>query len=329
MINHFDCGTEAQVTTITNIINNFYRYLLYHDVCPEYTDAINAAREICDTANAELPLVNQAMQRLPDGFSTGCSTLHNGNFAGLSAGAQSWDGADDVGWSKEDAKAVLMAGIAAYGTDEQAEAANKAEAFDTVYQQDMDLEVVAVEMADNATRAFFEQAREEKTFLHTLGKLHCRRQVAQQSRQQGSEAEEPLVFWIVEDILCYCFVGMKIEANVRELDIGIKWLDSIKSVNASFYELLPNEFYDKNSSDGLPKEWYKRQRKIKEESEMADAVEAEAGEFQLGEDGGEEEVNLLACSTDPTPGQHLGEVDVVDCTPGPQEEGIVEEVVTV
>jgi hypothetical protein len=52
-----------------------------------------------------------------------------------------------------------------------------------------------------------------------------------------------MTLWVEEDILQYCAVGTKIEGEVRELDIGIKWLDSIRAVGPSFFEWLPNELY--------------------------------------------------------------------------------------
>ncbi|OBW68234.1 MAG: hypothetical protein AUREO_017170 [Aureobasidium pullulans] len=57
-----------------------------------------------------------------------------------------------------------------------------------------------------------------------------------------------MVLWIEDDILQYCSVGMKIEGEVRELDIGIKWLDSVRAISPSFFEWLPNELYRKQKA---------------------------------------------------------------------------------
>lgn len=48
-------------------------------------------------------------------------------------------------------------------------------------------------------------------------------------------------FWIEEDILSHCVVGMKVEATVTELSFGVSYFDVVHGVHCSFYQLLPNE----------------------------------------------------------------------------------------
>lgn len=44
-LNYFDWYDEDQVKTATNVLRNFYNYLLLHDVCPEYKKDLLAARK--------------------------------------------------------------------------------------------------------------------------------------------------------------------------------------------------------------------------------------------------------------------------------------------
>ena len=48
-------------------------------------------------------------------------------------------------------------------------------------------------------------------------------------------------FWIENDILSHCVVGMKVEATVTELSFGVSYFDALSGVHCSFYQLLPNE----------------------------------------------------------------------------------------
>ena len=48
-------------------------------------------------------------------------------------------------------------------------------------------------------------------------------------------------FWVENDILSQCVVGMKFEATVTELSFGVSYFDGLSGVHCSFYQLLPNE----------------------------------------------------------------------------------------
>lgn len=48
-------------------------------------------------------------------------------------------------------------------------------------------------------------------------------------------------FWVDEEILELCFVGMKFVGVVRALDLGVKYLDNVIVIYASFYTFVENE----------------------------------------------------------------------------------------
>ncbi|KAH0127800.1 hypothetical protein KCU84_g13451, partial [Aureobasidium melanogenum] len=230
---------------------NFYNYLLHHNVCPEFESQIQAARKVCDLADIELFNVVVVNERLPGPFNTAVSATHGGTVAGVYSGDHEWEDSSAINRTLQDCQDIVKFAISAYGSEQQYDKVGDVSKFQTVYQEQISLEVTKVEMADEATRALYDAAREKKPFLVALGKLHCRRwtyplapnfnhSVEALKRQQ---IEHTMTLWVEENILQYCAVGMKIEGEVRELDIGIKWLDSVRAISPSIFEWLPNEFY--------------------------------------------------------------------------------------
>ncbi|KAI4733837.1 hypothetical protein E4T50_15608 [Aureobasidium sp. EXF-12298] len=242
---------QADIARATNVMRNFYNYLLHHNVCPELESQIQAARKVCDLADIELFNVVVANERLPGPFNTAVSATHGGTVAGVYSGEHDWEDSGAINRTLQDCQDIVKFAMSAYGSEQQYDKVGDVGKFQTVYQEQISLEVTKVEMADEATRALYDAAREKKPFLVALGKLHCRRwtyplapnfdhSIEALKRQQ---TEHTMTLWVEENILQYCAVGMKIEGEVRELDIGIKWLDSVRAISPSFFEWLPNEFY--------------------------------------------------------------------------------------
>lgn len=60
LASEWDLASEDKVKYLIGIIRNFFNYLLYHEVCPEYKDQINAARTLCDKAVIEIVRICQS-----------------------------------------------------------------------------------------------------------------------------------------------------------------------------------------------------------------------------------------------------------------------------
>jgi len=252
MLTELESGSgQADIARATNVMRNFYNYLLHHNVCPEFESQIHAARKVCDLADVELFNVVVAREKLPGPFNTAVSATHSGTVAGVYSSEQHWEDSGIIGRTLQDCKDIVKFAISAYGSQEQYEKVADVGKFETVYQEQISLEVIKVEMAEEATRTLYAAAREEKPFLATLGKLHCRRWTYplapnfdhSEEALRRQQTEHTMTLWVEENILQYCAVGMKIEGEVRELDVGIKWLDSIRAIGPSFFEWLPNELY--------------------------------------------------------------------------------------
>ncbi|KAK4988347.1 hypothetical protein LTR50_003979 [Elasticomyces elasticus] len=247
---HTDIATERKVKVCTNVLKNFHNYLLLHDVCPEYASDIREVFGVCKQWEQEFLKTRTAESELPGDFNVVCSTLFDGNYNDVYTGDQAWNDVEcTVGFSRKDARAILMAGIAAHGTQEQFEHAHLSNAaFETVFKfNDVGLEVTAIELADAETRTFYTSDL-RNTFLRTLGKLHCKCWIYPAAADfdlpaHANRAKEgdPFEFWVEEEILQHCYVGMKLLANIRKLDVGIWFIDQLLGAFVSFFTWLPNE----------------------------------------------------------------------------------------
>lgn len=48
-----------------DVVENFLRYILYHDVCPEYEEDVKGAMKVCQAAREEWPMLNALQTALP------------------------------------------------------------------------------------------------------------------------------------------------------------------------------------------------------------------------------------------------------------------------
>jgi hypothetical protein len=178
-LQRFDWTEEQVVINTTNILKNFYNYLLYHDVAPEFEQDILRAREICNVAAKELPVLAAASRGLPGQFSVACSTLFKGYYASIRISDPKADWVhpdDDIGMSDETAKAIFNVGIACHLTVEQIRVVGQLKSDDMVgvNAHDVGLEVVEVELPTEQVESVFQTLKLKDTAVQLPGKLHCK-----------------------------------------------------------------------------------------------------------------------------------------------------------
>ncbi|KAK2792767.1 hypothetical protein FQN52_002829 [Onygenales sp. PD_12] len=249
--------TEQLVNMATGTIRNFLNYILFHDVCPEYRISILAARNICDTAKIELWKAHQANAWAPGDFNMACSTLFGGAWFGFYTGDQEWSkGVGSVGMSDNIARKVSKFAIAGAGSYEQAvrfrDLANKNELKATCIDPN-GFEVVAITPPDADVRDFY---KEHAPDLQPVGKLRAKRWCNPRTPKEDlppskANKEMGLVktcqssfeyeFFVEESVLNFCFVGMKVDTEIWELNCGLHYFDKVLAVYCSFYTVLLNE----------------------------------------------------------------------------------------
>ncbi|WEW60917.1 hypothetical protein PRK78_006405 [Emydomyces testavorans] len=248
--------TEQDVDLVTSTVKNFFNYILYHDVCPEYKENITAARTICDKAKDQLWKIQQANATAPGDFNMACSTLFGGSYFGAYTGDQEWSkDMESAGMSETTARKVVRFGLAGAGTHEQAvrfcTLANENKLTAKLVHED-GFEILAITPASPEIKDFYHTHAPD---LKPLGKLRARawrnpelpgadlprgespKYVTQDRAGNPAEYE----FFVEDKFLQFYFVGMKIDAHVRELNCGVHYFDTVLAMYCAFHTVLPNE----------------------------------------------------------------------------------------
>lgn len=274
------------------MLGSFYNYLLYHRVCPEYYEDLDAARKLCDAAELELPKVNAAGLALPGDFNRSASAIFGGTHAGMYTGDKAW--AEDVrkegvnldvfGIRDEEARIRFTTGVAILGSDEQYERLEK-NTLKLVSNESMGLEVTAIGPPDDLIKSYYEEqskmVQHKLGHLEALGKLACKVWYVEDSDEWDLPQDDSKYlggkpckvnngkiyeFWMEESVLQHCFVGMKFDAKVLTLDGGLTILDDVNEAMCSFFTWLPNELW----MERKPKDvrWLKKGLGLDEDEEV-------------------------------------------------------------
>ena len=243
---------------------------MHHDVCPEYEDQIKAARSLCDKAAEELWNITEMNPLLPGDFNMACSEIFGGTYQGLYSSTRSWmeeaDTVPNVGISPERARHAFKIGIAANASDEmfpvyrQQLAAKDCKIIST---EDIAFEITEIIPASETALSLYGQ--QQSAGLKPLGKIKAKTWFNPNAPEDDlTEEEEAYLkantpqtrkyeFWLEEDILEKCKVGMKFEATVRETSFGLTFFDAINGIMCSFYHSIPNELMEDWRE--IEKEW--------------------------------------------------------------------------
>ena len=257
----WDLTSEDMVKYNVNIIRNFLNYLLHHDVCPEYKDQINAARGICDKAQKELWSIAELLPLLPGDFNMACSVIFGGMYQGMYTDKQQWmEGLDlelNTAISPEQARNVFKIALAANANDSIFDKYKKQlgdKACRVVATEDTGLEITEIILPHQEALTLY--AQPQCAGLKTIGKMKAKTWFSPDIEDEDLTEEEeaalaattPVIkgyeFWVEEELLHKCFVGMKFETKVTHLSFGISYFDAISGVHCSFYQMLPNKLME-------------------------------------------------------------------------------------
>lgn len=256
--------TEQEIRAICGVIRNFLNYILLHEVCPEYTDDVMAARKICNLAEKELWNIRQLRSSLPGKFNMSASMLY-----GVAYKDYSGEFLEETDSTNEDheplqgmrsireAERTFKTGIAFEGSEELFLAAMGAD-INTIKREKKFVELVRIDRAEATSIREYSKVKNPDGIagaIHALGRIFVKpwvgpkseaedltddedEGVEYQTRPSGSPLEE---FWLEDHLLELCFIGMKLDITAHELDIGMKFIDEVHTVYCSFHTVLPNE----------------------------------------------------------------------------------------
>jgi hypothetical protein len=216
-------------------------------------------------------------------------------------GDQSWvenlkkPGLSEIGIRKEEAKIKFDTGVVVLGTDHQYQLI-ESNNLHVLSRESTCLEVIAIQAPTDETKATYDEFSKDVERKveppQPLGKLICKTWHIEDYDEHdlpkddvkypggkprclnaGTEYE----FWIEDSILQDCFVGMKMEANILNLNGGLTILDDVIEAMCSFFTWIPNELW----MERKPKEvrWLKKGMGLDddEDAEFGDDKKADKG----------------------------------------------------
>jgi len=250
---HDDFEHDKEVTQAAcNVLRNFFNYLLYHNVCAEYTDQIIAAVDALKIVEVEYVKLAQVQVNFPGAFSIACSTVLDGHYSKIGYQGD-WMSPEEVaevktGFSKDEARSIVNAGIAAFGTETEMNSALDAQDVHVVgMEEDVGFEVIGIVLSAETSQwaqAFFDKLK--STVVPPLGKLLCKRIRFENAAPLDLPADyeagpQSFEFLMDDETLQECFTGMKFMATTHQINSGFWFIDHWSECNGTFYTWCWNE----------------------------------------------------------------------------------------
>ncbi|KAH7182530.1 Argonaute complex, subunit Arb1 [Fusarium flagelliforme] len=223
-------------------VENFLRYVLQHNVCPEYEDDVKAAMEVCKTAAEEWPMIRQLCAALPGHFNLAAAEL----FCPETITEESWSFLDFKRPEDFDPTSVFFT---AFALMDEPDLFEKLTTKRPTITREFDCTLELVEKfrpSDDIVKRVKSLVIGDKAAYHApVGKAIFKQGVIE------DDWERPPTTWPIEEatmtlffddaLLANMVPGMKIEANICELDAGLRFVKGIENIVPSFYVYLPQE----------------------------------------------------------------------------------------
>ncbi|OQO00103.1 hypothetical protein B0A48_13888 [Cryoendolithus antarcticus] len=273
---YFDVTHQAIVEASCNVLRNWFKWLLHHIVFAEYTDQLLQCLPILDAIEKELPLMAKASKCLPGAFNIAASIAMNGEAAASCVKQESYEDtdfkpdvpADAMVFTKQEARTIFLTGVVAYGTQAQIDSieahVDDLTKLRVIWEDnDVHLEVTKISFlsdADATTQELFHGLGH--TIVPALGKMTCvRHEKPDFSDREPApghwDGHETFKFIVDEKAFKNCYVGLKFDAVVMELENGIAWIDHLHFCDGNFYKWCWNEVVDdaKKKAKKDPRGW--------------------------------------------------------------------------
>lgn len=256
---HYNPETEDEIRECTDTIKNYFTYLLYHNVCPEYNDDLEEARKTCDRAATELWMTQQLVHHDgPGSFNRGCSMLFGGHYFDSVSDLAIWKTvlhADEHIFTIDAARKVVKYAIAITGNDLTAHKFKVLADQDGITAKEIEdidgFEVISVEEPSADILAYYKELSPD---LIPVGKI-----VAKEFRDPArglidlTPAEKiawdaglaptyKFEFLMETTLLPHILPGMKFITTVFETNFGQYFFDETLAVLPTFYTFLYNDW---------------------------------------------------------------------------------------
>lgn len=251
---YFNPEDENGIKLATGTIRNFFTYLLYRDVCPEYEENLLEARKTCDLATVELSKNLQFVREALGNFNECCSIVFGNKPSEAAVETTGWHHpvSLDAGMTSE--LKAIMAGIFYAGTTDQA-----IQLEDMVHEDKIETRKIldidgfeVLEVTPPPTSAA-QWSYFGLSAIDPVGKITARSYrdpakpdldlspAERQEWDRGKTPEYNFEFLIEESLLWLCYPGLKVLATVWEVNCGLHYFTDVISVSPTFYTVIAND----------------------------------------------------------------------------------------
>lgn len=233
---------QDHVEDVIGLIENFLRYTLHHNVCPEYNEDINQALRHCHSARSEWPALLQLREYLPGPFNTRAAGLFSPVIMG--AGVSESNAQLD----ESSAKSRFRSACALLGEVNALDAVCHEKTPELVREGVCNLEVTKIEPPDPEIEQQLERLTVDGVHLEesTLGKAFFKPAAIDDGWENAAppawlEKVGNIQLYFEGYILANMKPGTKMTITVAELDVGIWFARTISNIVPTFHTFLPQE----------------------------------------------------------------------------------------
>ncbi|KAK4169677.1 Argonaute complex, subunit Arb1 [Cladorrhinum sp. PSN259] len=230
----------VMIAIAADVISNFLKYVLHHDVCPEYEDDINNALEVCDVAVEEAQAIAAICEMLPSPFSTALRVLKC---------KEDEDDEDQTEVTVTEQQAIItVAAIASILLPELAKASGNNQEWNVVDTSTHAFEVCKIKLPDDKMKAklvAINRFNPKHPDVEACGTFTARRTIILDGWDHleieliPDNDKGEVEFVLEESILKLLKPGMKLTMSVCTTSLGWKFIKRIKDIMPSYYNFLP------------------------------------------------------------------------------------------
>ena len=219
------------------VVEDFLRYVLDHQVCPEFDADVKGALEVCKQARSEWPLLLQMEKALPGEFNLAAAQVFGVH------SPEDWS-SHGIEKSEVDAQVYLLSSLALLDESEHfSRLSGDLENRYVVKEYERTVEVTEIHPPDAELSARFQYLTLNRSHLslQPIGVARFKKATIEDDWVDPglSSPEDDLSLYFDQEIPDNMLVGQKMTLVLCETDTGFKFVRKINQVVPTFYTFLP------------------------------------------------------------------------------------------
>ncbi|PNY26320.1 Argonaute-binding protein 1 [Tolypocladium capitatum] len=232
-------GDEARVEVAIGVVENFLRYTLQHDVCPEYGGDIESALQLCTQAKTEWRTLGQLRPSLPGPFNMAATDLFSPPIPG------DWSCPIYSRPEGFDAKRVFYSVCALVGAVDGIKSALRGGPKVTK-EYTCTMEIVEHDRVAQDTMEHFRRLKvaDDNDRVASVGRALFKPTAIDDGWENPPTAPvDGAGIWLYfeDETLAKMPLGIRMALTIVELDVGIRFVKAFSSLVPSFYTFLPQQ----------------------------------------------------------------------------------------